>query len=221
MSANESYGTVSGGGTYPEGTTVTISAMPAEGFEFIMWNDGNPSNPRTITVTGNKTYIATFDEIAAVNTYTITVLSANESYGTVSGGGTYPEGSTVTISATPAESYEFIMWNDGNPNRQRSITVTRNATFIATFEMANNIEENSAPEISIFPNPASNLINITSTEEISHIEIVSTIGQTVMQINASGYEATINIGELANGMYFARIFTDDNNILSIIKLIKE
>ena len=221
LSANESYGTVSGGGTYPEGTTVTISAMPAEGFEFIMWNDGNPSNPRTITVTGNKTYIATFDEIAAVNTYTITVLSANESYGTVSGGGTYPEGSTVTISATPAESYEFIMWNDGNPNRQRSITVTRNATFIATFEMANNIEENSAPEISIFPNPASNLINITSTEEISHIEIVSTIGQTVMQINASGYEATINIGELANGMYFARIFTDDNNILSIIKLIKE
>ena len=221
LSANESYGTVSGGGTYPEGSTVTISATAAEGYEFTMWNDGDPSNPRTITVTGNKTYIATFDDISAVNTYTITVLSANESYGTVSGGGTYPEGSIVTISAMPAEGYVFTMWNDGNPNSQRSITVTRSATFIATFDVANNIEENSAPEISISPNPASDLINITSTEEISCIEIVSTIGQTVMQINASGYETTVNIGELANGMYIVRIFTNENNLLNISKLIKK
>ncbi len=219
LSANEDYGTVSGGGSYTEGSTVTISATPANGYEFTMWNDGNTSNPRNITVTANAVYIATFSEISSVNTYTITVLSANEDYGTVSGGGSYTEGSTVSISATPASGYEFTMWNDGNTSNPRSITVTANAVYIATFEAANNIDEIYTANIFIYPNPASDMLYISSSEEISHIEIITTTGQVVMRFEINATDASFSIGSLANGMYFAKIFTN-NKLLSITKLIK-
>lgn len=40
----------------------------------------------------------------------ITVTSANTSYGTVTGGGTYNLNDAVTVTATPADGYEFSHW---------------------------------------------------------------------------------------------------------------
>ena len=81
-------------------------------------------------MTTNHTIEATFEEIP---TYTITVLANNEAYGSVSGGGTYYEGSTATISATPYQGYRFVSWNDGDESSPRTIVVTSDSTFIADF----------------------------------------------------------------------------------------
>lgn len=132
-SNNAAWGTVTGGGTYNEGTTVTLTATPANGYHFTQWNDGNTNATRTITVTADATYIASF-EANAPNQYTITVQSANPTMGTVSGGGTYNAGTNVTISATANNGYHFTQWNDGNTNATRTITVTADATYIANFE---------------------------------------------------------------------------------------
>lgn len=61
-SNNDSWGSVTGSGTYKDGESVTISAIPAEGYFFYSWNDGNAENPRTIVVSGNAEYIATFSD---------------------------------------------------------------------------------------------------------------------------------------------------------------
>lgn len=53
-------GTVTGGGTYESGKTVTLTAIPSNGYKFVSWSDGNTDASRTITVTGNATYTATF-----------------------------------------------------------------------------------------------------------------------------------------------------------------
>ncbi len=53
-------GVVEGGGTYPEGTSVELVALPNGGYEFDCWNDGNSENPRNITVTEDQTYVASF-----------------------------------------------------------------------------------------------------------------------------------------------------------------
>lgn len=55
-------GTVSGSGTYAIGETVSISAMPDEGYEFTGWNDGDNSNPRTIAVNDDIVYTAIFEK---------------------------------------------------------------------------------------------------------------------------------------------------------------
>ena len=129
VSANTSMGEVIGGGSYPAGTTVQLTANAAPNHHFVSWNDGNTSNPRYITVTGNATYIATF----AVDQYQIDVLSSNDAMGTVIGGGTYPAGTTVQLTANAAPNHHFVSWNDGNTSNPRYITVTGNATYIANF----------------------------------------------------------------------------------------
>ena len=130
VQANDTnMGAVFGGGTFNYNTITTISAVPATGFHFIQWNDGNPSNPRSVTVIGNATYTAQF----AANIYSIMVSSANPAMGSVSGGGSYSHNATVTLTATPVAGYHFVQWNDGNTDNPRYITATENASYIAQF----------------------------------------------------------------------------------------
>lgn len=66
-------------------------------------------------------------------TYTITATSNNDAWGTVTGAGTYAENATATLTATAAQGYEFVNWSDGNTENPRTITVTANASYVATF----------------------------------------------------------------------------------------
>ena len=61
VSADPAMGSVSGGGQAVSGGTVTIRAIPNEGYRFLNWQDGNTDNPRTITVTSDITYTAYFE----------------------------------------------------------------------------------------------------------------------------------------------------------------
>lgn len=130
VSENPLLGSVTGGGTFPEGAVTQISATPSPSARFVSWDDGNTDNPRTITVTGDVTYTAKFE---ALQNYTITVVSANPTMGSATGGGTFMEGTVINISATPLMGYYFIGWDDGNADNPRSITVTQDATYIAQF----------------------------------------------------------------------------------------
>ncbi len=56
-------GTVTEGGTYAEGTAITLTATPDEGHEFVGWSDGNTDNPRTLVVTQDTALTALFQII--------------------------------------------------------------------------------------------------------------------------------------------------------------
>lgn len=64
---------------------------------------------------------------------TVLVLSADESKGTVSGGGTYPFATIDTIKATPISGYAFRHWHDGNKEAIRTIRAERDTVYIAYF----------------------------------------------------------------------------------------
>src|SRR6056300_1456823 len=104
-------GTVSTeGGTYEEGTEVTITATPSEGYRFTGW-EGNTSTEESLTITlnSNQTYQALFELIPI---YTLTLTTGEG--GTVSTeGGEYEEGTEVEVTATPNEGYRFDGW-EGN-----------------------------------------------------------------------------------------------------------
>ena len=68
--------------------------------------------------------------------HTLTVLSANESQGSVSGGGTFDEGSTQTIKATPQPGYAFDKWSDGSTQNPRTVKLTSDLTLTASFKTA-------------------------------------------------------------------------------------
>ena len=65
LSSNEEMGTVTGSGTYEEGTEVTLTATPTSGgYVFVKWSDENTDNPRALTVAGNTELTAIFDYVA-------------------------------------------------------------------------------------------------------------------------------------------------------------
>lgn len=66
--------------------------------------------------------------------YTISVTSANTDQSTVSGGGTYSEGSRVNVSATPKSGFQFDKWSDGNTQATRTINVIQNLSLTAQFK---------------------------------------------------------------------------------------
>ena len=124
-------GTVTGGGTYEQGATVQISAIPNNGYHFDHWSDGNTQNPRIITVNSNITLTAYF----APNTqyHTVTLSSNDYSMGTVTGGGQYEHGSLATCAAVPYNGYHFERWSDNNTQNPRNITVNSDITLTAYF----------------------------------------------------------------------------------------
>ena len=68
--------------------------------------------------------------------HTVTVNSNDESWGTVSGGGTYTIGTEISLTTTPADGFVFQQWHDGNTDNPRSLTVTEDATLTAYFAPA-------------------------------------------------------------------------------------
>ena len=79
-------------------------------------------------------------EPSAPTQFTLTVTASEG--GTVSTqGGTYDEGTEVTVTATPDDGYEFIEW-DGNDNQSNSFTVSINSniTIQANFQIIQSNE---------------------------------------------------------------------------------
>lgn len=79
-------------------------------------------------VTGTVTYVAQYN--STINTYVITVSGDN---GNTTGSGTYQYGQSVTITASPAECYEFVGWSDGDTNASREVEVVGTQSYVAIF----------------------------------------------------------------------------------------
>ena len=131
-------GTVSTeGGTYDEGTEVTITATANEGYRFTGWEGNDSTNESlTITLNSNQTYQALFELIPI---YTLTVTTGEG--GTVStDGGEYQEGTEIEITATPSEGYTFGGWIGANSTTANlSININSNLDLEAVFINFNSI----------------------------------------------------------------------------------
>ncbi len=119
------------GGIYDAGTRVTLTASPADGWEFTGWSTGGSSLTTTITVNDNITVTARFTKKTAT-TYTLTVNI--EGQGRVSpNGGSYEAGTRVTLTAIPAEGWEFTKWSTGVTTVTTTVTMDSSKTITATF----------------------------------------------------------------------------------------
>ena len=137
---NAAYGTVTGGGTYEEGETCTVTASPAEGYVFSAWTEDG------VTVSTDAIYGFTVESahnLVAVflPTYVITAEANNADYGTVTGGGTYVVNVTCTVTASPAEGYEFVNWTENgevvSTEAEYAFTVTGDRSLVANFVLKN------------------------------------------------------------------------------------
>lgn len=152
----EGNGTVTGAGSYLVGSQVVITANAASGSEFLGWYDTNDNRVTAsytyqFTLASNTTLTAKFQ---AVGNISIQVASNNNSLGTVSGGGSYSNGQSVTVHATPTAGNTFVNWTEnGNvvsTNADYTFTASQNRELTANFQAAGStvtVTVSKKPEI--------------------------------------------------------------------------
>ena len=119
-------GTTTGGGTFAQGSSVTVTAIPNAGYTFANWTDGvtivSTSSSYQFNMAGNKTLVANF----TITPYTVSVSSNPVIGGTTSGSGTFNSGSTVAVTAVANAGYTFTNWTEGGI----AVSTTAAYTFI-------------------------------------------------------------------------------------------
>jgi hypothetical protein len=146
--------------SYPDGTSVTLTATAASGSTFAGWTncDAPSGNQCTMTMNANKTVTATFNVVMR----TLTVTGAGTGSGTVTATGisctitagstsgdcseSYPDGTSVTLTATAASGSTFAGWTncDAPSGNQCTMTMNANKTVTATFNILGPANDNFA-----------------------------------------------------------------------------
>lgn len=232
LSVNDTaMGTVSGAGTYEEGTNVTITATANEGYHFVTWSDGITASTRTVKVDFDTSFTAFF----APDTlwHIVTVGASNDGACQTYGSGTYIHGDTVEIgyhlldTASAGGHWVILGWNDGNADNPRQVVVTSDTTFTLLCQwVGDSVGINDAPEgnnrrVNIYPNPATTTVRVecegwnaeTATLLDLNGRVVST--QTIQQSNSQAI--ILDISMLPRGTYFLRL--TDRTTTAIRKLI--
>jgi len=138
-------GTVSTtGGEYESGQTVSITATPQGEYVFKNWSDGNTNATRTITISSSSTLTANFEK----KKYPLTVNIEGEGEvleEIVNSGRTtdYDSGTTIKLTAVPAEGWEFVGWTGAieSAELEIEILVSEAKTISATFSLITNASD--------------------------------------------------------------------------------
>lgn len=167
--------------TYGTGAALpTAEDITRDGYAFKGWYEdsgfsGSPVTEITSADTGAKTYYAKW-----VKLWTVTVTAGDG--GTVSGGGTYEENSTVTVTAVPDSGCRFIRWmeNGAQVSTDESYAFPLTGDRNLTAEFARNSSGGSTytittPEtpggtVTVSPSRASSgrTVTITATPDLGY-----------------------------------------------------
>lgn len=123
---------------YLDGTSLSLTAIPNEGYRFVNWSgDVNFLSPSiNVLVNSDLNITANF----TLTTHTV-VLSVNpEGAGSVAVAPvqqTYTYGSTITLTAQPSEGYWFVGWTGDIENTENpvNVVVKNNLNIVANFKL--------------------------------------------------------------------------------------
>ena len=197
------------------GTKVTLTATPNEGYSFVNWTvngeEVSKENPYTVTVTGDIEYVANFIS------YKVTVVSGE--------GGTATANKTqaghneqVTLTATPNDGYSFVNWTvngeEVSKENPYTVTVTGDIEYVANFisykvtviageggtATANKTQvgHNGQVTLTATPNDGYSFVNWTvNGEEVSKENpyTVTVTGDIEYVANFISYKVTVIAGE--------------------------
>lgn len=136
----EAGGMLLGAGTFSNGSTATVAAVPSAGFTFISWSVNgtvvSTSSSYQFEMDGNIALTANFEEVVLGN-FRINLSSSPIAGGTTNGSGQFTENSTKTVSALPNPGYVFVNWTEGGTEVSRSssyqFVLTGNRTLVANY----------------------------------------------------------------------------------------
>ncbi len=159
------------------GQSITLTAVPAEGYEFYRWSDGNKNAERVVVITDDITFTAEFrlmqHKVELVADHgSIKVTPADADLTSV------VHGTELTLKAVAAEGYNFKGWSDGETKATRKVTINSDTTFTAVFAIKTYNVKLNAENGSIKVTPADT--------KLSAVEHGSEL--TLKAVPSEGYE---------------------------------
>jgi len=158
-------------------------------------------------------------------TYMLTLLAYPSDYGTVEGGGAYEARTEVTIIATANAGYKFVDWTDADGNVVSTdstfthIMPANDVTLTANFQHISNVKDVWDIQLSLYPNPASEYMNLISHDNIKTLELFNLTGQIVFgaEVNATNYR--LDISALPRGLYMLKLTSANKEVFTTKVLI--
>lgn len=109
---------------------------------------------------------------------------------------------TVTVKATAKDASAIV--------GTLTVTISGQGTGIA----------DATAQYSIYPNPATDQLNISASAKIAKVEIISVEGKVILSVNANDNNLIVPVAALKNGLYLIRI-SEINGTVKISKFEKE
>lgn len=225
-------GTATGGGSFSYGSTVTLSAAPATGFEFVNWTvlgaEVSIDPTYVFTVTENTVATAHFT-VATVN---VTLVAEPSEWGTVAGGGDFLYGDPVVLAAVPADAYRFRHWTDGSDQvlsaeNPYSFTAEQDITVKGIFVDPTGIGDHEYQNFELYPNPMGDHLLVKVNTELSESAVFSLhdVSGKVLTIfegsNRFKDVLELNTSHLEPGVYFIKITDEETDKRFTGKVIKK
>ncbi|MBW6477856.1 MAG: T9SS type A sorting domain-containing protein [Bacteroidales bacterium] len=192
-----------------------IESMELDVYLFTSEDAGeNTVTLNVFDVNGNsasETAVVTVLEFIA-DTYILTLIAEPVEGGTVDGGGQYEAEEEITLSAVASEGYVFLRWED-----EDGIELSTEAQFVFTmpdsdvtltafFDLENTVGDVFSSHLKLFPNPATEQVNIHAGFVVNALRVTDITGKAVYfsnsvhsdeyQLNVSGFEPGIYLVSL-------------------------
>ncbi len=160
---------------YQEGESVTLTAIPKEGWTFVSWSGNSTSTNSSINITmgSNKNITATF----AINTYTITASSGF-------GGSISPSG-TVTV----------------NSGESKTFTIIPDAGYHTTDVKVDEVSVGAISSYTLHNITANHTITASFEKNQQNIIVKLQIGSKIMMVNGQATQVDVE-PEIKNGRTF-------------------
>ena len=224
-------GSTSGGGTFTNSQSATVTASANTGWNFTGWKENgttvSTNATYTFSVAANRTLTADFSQ----QQFVINVSADSLQGGMVSGGGNYTYGQQVTVTATPTASSSWIFegWYENGTYVSNiaiyTFTALANRDLMANFDFDVNTKFISkvAANLILSPNPTTNLLQI----QIDHpalnfdkIQVYNMVGQLVQTENLNNQKSkTISVDFLPAGTYVIQIYSEDESQVIVDKIL--
>jgi uncharacterized repeat protein (TIGR02543 family) len=213
----EDGGTVTGGGAYVQGTSVTARALAKTGYEFVNWTEGSAvvstQANYTFPLNGNRTLTANFEQVTP--SFSVWLSASPTAGGSVTGEGTFSQGTSITITATPAGGYDFTGWTEeslpvsSSPNFTFNLNSSRVLTANFTLKTAIS-DQKEKSGIRIFPNPVTDILNISGLLPGAVIHVYGLNGTKILTRHASSSVENIDVRRMVIGIYLVVVENNGN-----------
>ena len=177
---NPEMGLVEGAGFYYLGDTITLSAKPNNGYNFLNWTENGE------VVSNNETY----SFIAENDRYLTAYFSEDKVYinatsnclgcGILEGAGVYSVGETVVLKAIPNDGYVFLNWTENgivSSERTYTFAAEHNRDLTANFSGTGFDENEEILNFSVFAN--GRIVRVVGLGQDTEIMVYNIQGQCV------------------------------------------